>query len=281
MQILQQKLGPEDAAQGGFCRPGDLQSERRRRRRYRHPYVSWRSACGRWTAGSISVLAVRWSPKDPETGRDQCRHLSYDDQRSRARSASTLRRARTRPSIARSGGRWASRCRSPPPMASIPCCFLVAATSLPKTECEYDYYSGINGAPVEVVHRRPHRTAAAGREPRSCSRLSLCRTRPLPKGRSAKFTSYYGRPSGSDALHAGRARPLPRQSNLDLRADGGRRRRTKQGCSGRLCAPPASGPTCEARRAGHPGRVVDPGGGGLGHHGGRRSSRCMRGTRRG
>src|SRR4029450_13817393 len=28
-----------------------------------------------------------------------------------------------------------------------PLLFLVAATSLPKTECEYDYYSGINGAP--------------------------------------------------------------------------------------------------------------------------------------
>jgi 4-hydroxy-3-polyprenylbenzoate decarboxylase len=31
-----------------------------------------------------------------------------------------------------------------------PLLFLVAATSLPKTECEYDYYSGINGAPIEV-----------------------------------------------------------------------------------------------------------------------------------
>src|SRR5712691_10405158 len=32
-----------------------------------------------------------------------------------------------------------------------PLLFLVSATSLPKTECEYDYYSGINGAPIEVL----------------------------------------------------------------------------------------------------------------------------------
>ena len=31
-----------------------------------------------------------------------------------------------------------------------PLLFLVAATSLPKTESEYDYYGGINGAPIEV-----------------------------------------------------------------------------------------------------------------------------------
>ena len=31
-----------------------------------------------------------------------------------------------------------------------PLLFLVAATSLPKTECEYDYYSGIAGAPIEL-----------------------------------------------------------------------------------------------------------------------------------
>ena len=31
-----------------------------------------------------------------------------------------------------------------------PLLFLVAATSLPKTESEYEYYSGINGAPIEL-----------------------------------------------------------------------------------------------------------------------------------
>src|SRR5262252_730679 len=41
----------------------------------------------------------------------------------------------------------------PAPIAAAygidPLLFLVGATSLPKTECEYDYYSGINGAPIE------------------------------------------------------------------------------------------------------------------------------------
>ena len=43
-----------------------------------------------------------------------------------------------------------------------PLLFLVAATSFPKTESEYDYYGGINGAPIEAVQERSHRPAAAG-----------------------------------------------------------------------------------------------------------------------
>ena len=31
-----------------------------------------------------------------------------------------------------------------------PLLFLVAATSFPKTESEYEYYGGINGAPIEL-----------------------------------------------------------------------------------------------------------------------------------
>jgi UbiD family decarboxylase len=44
--------------------------------------------------------------------------------------------------------------KMPMPIAAAygidPLLFLVAATSLPKTECEYDYYSGINGSPIEL-----------------------------------------------------------------------------------------------------------------------------------
>src|SRR5688572_23848221 len=76
-----------------------------------------------------------------------------------------------------------------------PLLFLVAATSLPKTESEYDYYSGIAGAPIELFkgdvtglpipahaeivlegHMYPNETFAEG-----------------PFG---EFTGYYGRPSG-------------------------------------------------------------------------------------
>ena len=31
-----------------------------------------------------------------------------------------------------------------------PLLFLIAATSVPKTESEYEYYGGINGAPIEL-----------------------------------------------------------------------------------------------------------------------------------
>jgi len=77
-----------------------------------------------------------------------------------------------------------------------PLLFLVAATSLPKTECEYDYYGGIKGAPIELFtgdvcglpipahaeivlegHLYPDETFAEG-----------------PFG---EFTGYYGRPSGA------------------------------------------------------------------------------------
>jgi UbiD family decarboxylase len=76
-----------------------------------------------------------------------------------------------------------------------PLLFLVAATTLPKTESEYEYYSGINGAPIELFrgdvtglplpahaeiilegHMYPNETFAEG-----------------PFG---EFTGYYGRPSG-------------------------------------------------------------------------------------
>src|SRR5438445_201794 len=82
-----------------------------------------------------------------------------------------------------------------------PLLFLVAATSLPKTECEYDYYSGIAGAPIELFkgditglplpanaeiilegHVYPDETFAEG-----------------PFG---EFTGYYGRPSGAIAAGA-------------------------------------------------------------------------------
>src|SRR5260370_20646366 len=49
--------------------------------------------------------------------------------------------------------RW-GKMGKPMPIAAAygidPLLFLVAAPSLPKAECEYEYYSGINGAPIEV-----------------------------------------------------------------------------------------------------------------------------------
>ena len=98
-----------------------------------------------------------------------------------------------------------------------PLLFLVAATSLPKTECEYDYYSGINGAPIEVFTSEFTGPAAAG------ARRDRARGLPLSgrdlRRRTVRRVHRLLRPAERrDALYAGRARPLSRQSDPDLRA---------------------------------------------------------------
>jgi 4-hydroxy-3-polyprenylbenzoate decarboxylase len=74
-----------------------------------------------------------------------------------------------------------------------PLLFLVAATSLPKTECEYDYYSGIAGAPIEVftgdVTGLP---LPAGAEIILEGFVHPNET--FSEGPFGEFTGYYGRP---------------------------------------------------------------------------------------
>ena len=54
-----------------------------------------------------------------------------------------------------------------------PLLFLVAATSFPKTESEYDYYGGINGAADRSLQERDHRPAAARPRRNHSRRLRL------------------------------------------------------------------------------------------------------------
>ena len=77
-----------------------------------------------------------------------------------------------------------------------PLLFLVAATSLPKTECEYDYYSGINGAPIELF-----KSDLTGL-PLPASAEIILEGHAYPdetfaEGPFGEFTGYYGRPSGA------------------------------------------------------------------------------------
>ena len=126
-----------------------------------------------------------------------------------------------------------------------PLLFLVAATSLPKTECEYDYYSGINGAPIEVFISDLTGLPLPARAEIVLEGF-LYPDETFAEGPFGEFTGYYGRPSGATPymrVERVRYRDNP---TLDLRADGGRRRRTRPGCSGRRCAPPASGPICRS-----------------------------------
>ena len=95
-----------------------------------------------------------------------------------------------------SGGRWAS----PAPIAAYygidPLLFLVGATSQPKTESEYEYYSGIKGAPIELF------TSDLTGLPLPAHAEIILEGHLYPgdtfaEGPFGEFTGYYGRPSGA------------------------------------------------------------------------------------
>ncbi len=77
-----------------------------------------------------------------------------------------------------------------------PLLFLVAATSLPKTESEYDYYSGIAGAPIELF-----KGDVTGLPLPAHAEIILegyvYPDETFAEGPFGEFTGYYGRPSGA------------------------------------------------------------------------------------
>ena len=77
-----------------------------------------------------------------------------------------------------------------------PLLFLVAATSLPKTECEYDYYGGINGAPIEVFTSDLTGLPLPARAEIILEGF-LYPDETFAEGPFGEFTGYYGRPSGA------------------------------------------------------------------------------------
>ena len=77
-----------------------------------------------------------------------------------------------------------------------PLLFLVAATSLPKTECEYDYYGGINGAPIEVFTGDVTGLPLPARAEIILEGF-LYPDETFAEGPFGEFTGYYGRPSGA------------------------------------------------------------------------------------
>ena len=122
------------------------------------------------------------------------------------------------------------------------------------------------GLADRAVHLRPHRPAAAGARrdhPRRPS-LSGRHLRRRPVRRVHRLL----RPAERrDAVHARRAAALPQQSDADLRADGGRPVERVRAVLGGGALRRHLGRPDQARHPGHPGRVVDPGGGRLGHDG--------------
>jgi UbiD family decarboxylase len=76
-----------------------------------------------------------------------------------------------------------------------PLLFLVAATSFPKTESEYEYYSGINGSPIELfTSDLTGLPLPAGAE--IILEGFLYPNETFAEGPFGEFTGYYGRPSG-------------------------------------------------------------------------------------
>src|SRR6266566_4321568 len=92
------------------------------------------------------------------------------------------------------------RMGKPMPIAAAygidPLLFLVAATSLPKTECEYDYYSGINGAPIEIFTSDLTGLPLPARAEIVVEGY-LYPDETFAEGPFGEFTGYYGRPSGA------------------------------------------------------------------------------------
>ena len=77
-----------------------------------------------------------------------------------------------------------------------PLLFLVGATSLPKTESEYEYYSGIKGSPIELF------TSDLTGLPLPAHAEIILEGHLYPdetfaEGPFGEFTGYYGRPSGA------------------------------------------------------------------------------------
>src|SRR5262249_61220463 len=107
---------------------------------------------------------------------------------------------RARGKDAASDGEKGGKMGKPMPIAAAygidPLLFLVAATSLPKTECEYEYYSGINGALIEVF------TSELTGLPLPARAEIILEGHVYPdetfaEGPFGEFTGYYGRPSGA------------------------------------------------------------------------------------
>lgn len=89
----------------------------------------------------------------------------------------------------------------PCPVVSVygvdPLLFVVASTSFPKQESEYDYAGGIMGEPIEVVPGK-HTGLPMPARAELCIEGFAYPNQGMPEGPFGEFTGYYGRPGHSD-----------------------------------------------------------------------------------
>lgn len=87
----------------------------------------------------------------------------------------------------------------PAPVAAVygldPLMFLVAATSFPKNASEYDFYGGINGAPVEVFESEVTGLTLPANAELIVEGFAYP-DKTFVEGPFGEFTGYYGRPGG-------------------------------------------------------------------------------------
>ena len=194
VQLLQKKLGRKMApvevpAESAICNQNIVEGDKIDIRMFPAQRM-WPLDGGMYLGTADSVIT-----KDPETGR-----INVGTYRMMIKGPREI-------GVYTSPGKDATTDREkwwkmgkPMPIAAAygidPLLFLVAATSLPKTECEYDYYSGINGAPIEVFISDLTGLPLPARAEIVLEGF-LYPDETFAEGPFGEFTGYFGRPSGA------------------------------------------------------------------------------------
>ena len=265
VQLLQQKLGRKMAPvevpgrAGAICNQNIVEGDKIDIRMFPAQRM-WPLDGGMYLGTADAVIT-----KDPETGR-----VNVGTYRMMIKGP---REIGVYTSPGKDGGtdrdKW-WKMGKPAPIAAAygidPLLFLVGATSLPKTESEYEYYSGIKGSPIELF------TSDLTGLPLPAHAEIILEGHLYPdetfaEGPFGEFTGYYGRPSGATPYMRVERVALPQQSDAGLRADGRRPVQRVRAVLGGAALGRHLGRPAEARHSRHPGRLVDPGGRRLGHDG--------------
>ena len=253
VQLLQKKFGRKIAPVRSRPNRG-VQPEHRRRRQDRHPDVS----------GAAHVAARR---RHLSRHRGRRHHQGPGTGRINVGTYRMMIKGPREIGVYTSPGKDAGNDRDkwwkmgkPAPIAAAygidPLLFLVGAMSLPKTESEYEYYSGIKGAPIEMFNSDLTGLPLPAHAEIIIEGL-LYPDETFAEGPFGEFTGYYGRPRARRPTCAWNACAIA-TSDADLRADGRRAVERVRFVLGRV-ARPASGPTCRSSACRASRAVVDPG----------------------
>jgi UbiD family decarboxylase len=194
VQLLQKKLGRKMApvtvpAEGAVCNQNVVEGDKIDIRMFPAQRM-WPLDGGMYLGTADSVIT-----KDPETGR-----INVGTYRMMIKGP---REIGVYTSPGKDGGndrdKW-WKMGKPAPIAAAygidPLLFLVGAMSLPKTESEYEYYSGIKGSPIELFN-----SDLTGLPLPAHAEIiiegHLYPDETFAEGPFGEFTGYYGRPSGA------------------------------------------------------------------------------------